>query len=413
MDFVQDFTSFFPVIMSQKLSLKPLSKPVNYWKFILLGAVSAGTIAYYVISQFSSPPQSSKPAQAVSAQEQIVALGQLEPQQEVIKISVPAALSNDRIAQLLVQRGEQLQANQVIAVLDSRARLQGALTEAKKQVRVSQSRLAQVRAGAKSGEIAAQKAEVARLQAELAGETVARKAEITRRQAEVNNARAEYERYRLLYQAGAISASQFDQRQLTIETAQAQLNEAQSNQNLKADSLRAQIQQATATLNQIAEVRPVDVQVVQTEVDAAIATVERTEAELKQVYIHAPMAGQILEIYTKPGEVVGENGIVDLGQTDQMEAVAEVYQSDIGKVRIGQSAVVTGESFTGELRGTVREVGLSVDRQEVFNNQPGENLDQRVIKTRIRLSPQDSQRVAGLTNLQVQVAIQPRRQTRN
>jgi HlyD family secretion protein len=398
----------------QQLSLKPLSKPVNHWTFILIvaAAVSAGAITYYRISQISLPGKPPEPA-AVSAPQQIVALGQLEPQQEVIKISVPAALSNDRIAQLLVQRGEQVQAGQVIAVLDSRARLQGALTEAKEQVRVSQSRLAQVRAGAKSGEIAAQKAEVARLQAELAGETVARKAEITRRQAEVNNARAEYERYRSLYQAGTISASQFDQRRLTIETAQAQLNEAQANQNLRADSLRAQIQQATATLGRIAEVRPVDVQVVQTEVDAAISTVKRTEAELKQVYIQAPMAGQVLEIYTKPGEVVGENGIVHLGQTDQMEAVAEVYQSDIGKVRIGQPAVVTGESFAGELRGTVREVGLQVEQQEVFNNKPGENLDQRVIKTRIRLSPQDSQRVAGLTNLQVQIAIQPQLQTRN
>lgn len=68
--------------------------------------------------------------------------------------------------------------------------------------------------------------------------------------------------------------------------------------------------------------------------------------------------------------------------------------------------IVTGESFSKELRGTVREIGLQVNQQEVNSNQAGENLDQRVVKVRIRLNSDDSKRVAGLTNLQVQVAIQ-------
>lgn len=222
----------------------------------------------------------------------------------------------------------------------------------------------------------------------------------------MKNARAEYERYQFLEQQGAISTSQFDQKRLTLETAQAQLNEAQSNQNLQFGSLRAQIREAQATHDQIVEVRPVDVQVAQTDVDRAVAAAKRVEVELNQASIRAPMAGQILEIYTKPGEVVGDNGIIELGQTDQMEAVAEVYQSDIGKIRPGQAAIVTGESFSQELRGTVREIGLQVNQQEVNSNQAGENLDQRVVKVRIRLNSDDSKRVAGLTNLQVQVAIQ-------
>ncbi|MGA7935006.1 MAG: HlyD family efflux transporter periplasmic adaptor subunit, partial [Kovacikia sp.] len=135
--------------------------------------------------------------------------------------------------------------------------------------------------------------------------------------------------------------------------------------------------------------------------------VKRSQAELNQAVVRASVAGRILEIYAKPGEMVGDRGIADLGQTDQMQVVAEVYQSDIGKIRVGQNATITGESFNGELRGTVREIGLQVSQQEVFSRQPGENLDQRIVKVRIRLSPADSQTVAGLTNLQVQVAIQP------
>jgi HlyD family secretion protein len=88
-----------------------------------------------------------------------------------------------------------------------------------------------------------------------------------------------------------------------------------------------------------------------------------------------------------------------------MQVVAEVYQSEIQKVRQGQSATITSEAFGEELRGTVHEIGMEVSRQSTFSNQPGENLDQRIVKVRIRINPEESQRIAGLTNLQVQVAI--------
>jgi HlyD family secretion protein len=128
---------------------------------------------------------------------------------------------------------------------------------------------------------------------------------------------------------------------------------------------------------------------------------------LKEASIRAPIAGQVLEVYTQSGEAIADEGIVDLGKTDPMEVVAEIYQSDIGKIRSGQSAIVTGEGISGELRGTVRQVGLQVSQQKVFSNQPGQNLDRRVVEVRIRLNSKDSQQVASLTNLQVQVAIQP------
>ena len=82
-----------------------------------------------------------------------------------------------------------------------------------------------------------------------------------------------------------------------------------------------------------------------------------------------------------------------------MQVVAEVDQSDIKRIRLGQTAIIIGEAFAGELRGTVDEIRLAVSRQTTFSNQPGENLDQRVVKVRIRINPEDSKRVASLTNL--------------
>jgi HlyD family secretion protein len=305
----------------------------------------------------------------------------------------------------LVKRGERVRAGQIIAILGSSYRLQTALLQMQEQVKVSRAKLAQIKAGAQSGALAAQRAEITRLKEELQGEIATQAATIARRQSEVDVAQVEYDRNLALYREGAISASDFDRKRLTLETSRAQLNEVRANRNRTADTLRSQINRAKATLNQIAEVRLVDVQVAQAEVDRAIAAVKEARAAVEEAYIRAPITGQVLEIYTKSGEAIEETGIVDLGTTESMEVVAEIYQTDINKIRNGQSAIVTSEAFIGEIHGTVYQVGLQVSKQKVFSNQPGENLDRRVVEIRIRLNSSSSQRVRGLTNLQVQVAI--------
>jgi HlyD family secretion protein len=391
------------------MSSQLLSKPSHRWIIGLIIAATAitGTTVFYGASRFGmiGDRKPDQPVQTTPIAKKVTALGRLEPQAEVIRIAAPLTLDGDRISQLLVQQGDRVEKGQAIAILDSRDRLQVALEQAKEQVKVAKSRLAQVKAGAKTGEISAQKAEITRLEAELAGEVATQRAAIARYQAEVNNARAEYDRFQMLYREGAESASKLDNKRLILETARAQLNQATAAQKRTVETLQEQLKQAKATLNQIAEVRPVDVQAAQTEVDRAITEVKRAQTELNLAYIRSPIAGQILKIHTRPGEKISDSGIADLGQTSQMAVVAEVYQTDIGKVKSGQNAVITSQAFPGELQGTVTEIGLQVSRQNVFSNQPGENLDRRVVEVKIRLNPEDSKRVAGLTNLQVQVAI--------
>ncbi|MEB3337460.1 MAG: ABC exporter membrane fusion protein [Leptolyngbyaceae bacterium] len=374
---------------------------------LIVGAVGlTGAILYVGVSRFYPLGTSAdKPAAVAPPIKQITALGRLEPMGEVIRIGAPLTLDGDRVAQLRVKEGDPVTAGQVIAILDAYQRLADTVQQAREQVRVAEARLAQVKAGAKSGELQAQRATIQRFQSERSGELATQAATIRRLQSAVQNARTEYQRFQQLYREGAIAASQLDSKKLTLDTAQAQLIEAQTTRNRNADSLQAQLQEAKATLNQIAEVRPVDIQTAQAEVSSAIAALNLAETELAQATIRAPEAGRILKIHTRVGEKLSEDGIADLGQTDQMMVVAEVYQSDIGKVQMGQSAQITGQAFTGFLRGTVSQVGWQVSRQNVFSNQPGENLDRRVVEVKIRLSPEDSQRVAGLTNLQVQVAI--------
>ncbi|GAX36811.1 ABC exporter membrane fusion protein [Nodularia sp. NIES-3585] len=411
---------------------------------VVAATVITGGIAFYGIFQSGLVGQttSSELGETAPTTPKISALGRLEPETEVISLSAPLELDGDRIAQILVQEGDRVKSGQVVAILDSRTRLQTAVLQAEQQVRVAKAKLAQVQAGAKTGEIQAQQATIERLQAQLQGDKIAQQeaiarieaqwlgdriaqeATIKKLEAELNNAQAEYERYQQLSSEGAISNSLFDSKRLSLETAQQQLSEGEavvnrinstaSRQLAEAQvtltrinsTSNKQISEAKATLNSIAEIRPVDVEAAKSEVESAIATLKQMQTNLDSTYIKAPMAGQILKIHTRVGEKIREAGIAELAQTEQMIAVAEVYQSDISKIQVGQSAVVTSQVFTGELRGTVSQIGLQVNRQNVFSNQPGENLDSRVIDVKIRLHPEDSKQVAGLTNLQVQTAIE-------
>lgn len=391
------------------MSFQMLFKPANrlLLSVTISGTAIVGGIIFFTISQFGVAQNSgSQTVNAPPVLKKITALGRLEPQSEVSRLSAPVNLDGDRVTEILVKQGDRVKKGQVVAILDSRDRLKAALAEAQQKTRVAESRLAQVVAGAKSGEIRAQESTIAKLQAELQGEVATQNAAIERLQSELNNARSEFDRNQKLNQEGAISESAIDSKRLTLESAEAKLREASSSRNRNVNTLQAQISEAKATLSQIAEVRPVDIQAAQIEIDSSIAAVKRAETELAQAYVRAPMDAQVLKIYARLGEKIGDNGIADLGQTDRMVAVAEVYQTDISKIQMGQQAVVTGQGFSGEIKGTVAQIGLQVIRQNVFSNQPGENLDRRVIEVKIHLNPESSKQIKGLTNLQVQTAIQ-------
>ncbi len=342
----------------------------------VIGVITATTftgVAFYG-SQFGTVRGNKLSQPAVNIPLKITALGRLEPATEVVQLSAPVALDGDRLTQLLVKEGDRVKARQVVAILDSRDRLQDELRQAQEQVKLTQAKLAQIKAGAKTGEIQAQQAIITRLQAEIIGSIATQTAAIARWQSEVRNARAEYARFQQLYQQGALAASTLDSKRLVAETAQAQLSEAIAMKNRTVASLQAQLSEAKATLNRIVEVRPTDVQAARTEVETAIAAVKHAKTALDQAYVRAPITGQILKIHTQPGEKLSDNGIAELAQTDQMIAVAEVYQTDIGKVYIGQQAVITSQAFLGELRGVISQIGLQVNRQNVFSNQPGKTL---------------------------------------
>ncbi|MCP6759631.1 MAG: ABC exporter membrane fusion protein [Fischerella sp. CENA71] len=427
--------------MTQQFLSKPSTQKLI--GLVITATALTSAIAFYGISQYGLVGNSEPPAvETPPVVKKVTALGRLQPEGEVISLSAPLALDGDRLAKWFVKESDRVKTGQILAILDSQKHLQDAVVQAKEQVKIAQAKLAQVQAGAKTGEIQAQQANInriqteqlteiqaqtatiARLRAEQQTETQAQQANIGRLTAELANAKLEFQRHQTLYQQGAISASSLDSKRLTFQTTQQQLAEAQANlqriqtsrqqelaeaqANLRRiqTSRQQELKSAKATLNQIAEVRPVDLQAAQAEVDNAIATLKQAQTNLEQAYIRAPFSGQILKIHTHAGEKIADAGIAELGQTNQMLVVAEVYQTDIGKIQLGQQAVISGQAFSGELRGKVSHIGLQVNKQNVFSNEPGENLDRRVVEVKIRLNLEDSKRVGSLTNLQVQTAIE-------
>ena len=422
-------------------------------KSVLLAvAIAAGLLSlfaiYFGLGQFRNSQQENSATELLSTEETIdntvSALGRIEPLGEVVNVAAPPSLGGAKLDQLLVSEGDQVKAGQLIAILHNEKLRQREVRLAQKEVEVAQANLNTVKAGAKQGAIKAQAAEIERIEAELEGERLrnrskirrleaeivgerqSRTATIDRLSAELANAEREFKRYQQLATDGAISESDLDARLLMVETSRealteahaqltktlstlnAELNETKAdNQKIEA-TLEKQLNSAIAELNRIAEVRDVDVAQAQAEVNRAIAALEQTQEEQELTNIRAPFSGQILKINTYPGENIDQGeGIVELGRTEQMIAIAEVYENDISKIKIGQKALITSENqtFTETLEGSVMQIGLQIGKKDILESDPAADIDARVIEVKIRLEPSSSQQVKGLTNAKVIVEI--------
>ena len=363
-----------------------------------LGAVTVGRFGQASNQATAPKPVVSKPVVA-----NVTALGRLEPRGEVIQLSAPSSAFGVRVDQILVKEGKRVRAGDLVAILDNRDRTEAALERAKQEVKVAQANLARVQAGAQTGEIEAQKATIARLEAELAGQKQTLQATVARIEALKRNAQVDLQRYEQLFQSGAISAQQRDSQSLNATTATEQLNESQANRKQTIATLEKQIAEAKAILNKIQEVRPTDVKLAQAEVDRALAQVKQAQADLALASVKAPISGEIIKINTRSGEIISDEGIADIGRTEQMIVVAEVLEEDIGRVRLGQKATISSENqaFAGELHGTVMEIGREIGKQDVLDSDPAADVDSRVVEVKISLSPEVSQRVSGLTYAKV------------
>ena len=373
----------------------------------MLASLSVASISVFIVLKFRDIDNQKLATAAIAIPEikTVTALGRIEPEGEVIKLSAPVSGEGSRVEKILIQEGDMVKVGQAIAILDNSDRLQAELTEAKAEVRIIQSKIAQIQAGVKQGEITAQKAIIDRLAVESQGDIDTQKATLEKLQAELLNAESENKRYQELYTEGAISASQRDSKSLNVETAKKSLEAAQSQLKKLELSSQQRKKEASATLDQISEVRKVDVEAAIAELNRAEVLVKKATINLQKAYVKSPQNGQVFEIHTHPGELITNNGIADIGKTSQMYVVAEVYESDITKILQGKQVRIVGDIFSQELQGKVERIGLQVSKQNLTNTDPSSNIDNRIVKVHIRLNTASSQQAAKFTNMQVKVII--------
>ena len=405
----------------------------------LLGLILLATTGLYTWRKATTPTVNPTPV-TLPQIKAITALGRLEPQGEVIKVAPPPDLGGAKIQEIRVKEGDRVKKGDTLAILDTLDKKQREVEVAQAQLEVSQANLEIIQAGAKTGDIQAQaatikrleaeltgalatsKAKIARLQAQKRGEKAAQSATLARLEAELNNAQRELQRYTILGKEGAISDADLDQKRLTLakarevyeeaqatysqtqETLNEEITEAQAIYQEKQASLTQAIQEAEAKLNSIAQVREVDVNKARAEVSKAAADLAKVRADLAKAYVKAPQDGQILKVYSLAGEQVNATeGILELGNTAQMLVIAEVYETDINRVRLGQTARVKSENgtFVGELTGKVSEVGLKIGKKDVLNTDPAADIDVRVVEVKIKLDADSSQKIKNLTYAKV------------
>jgi HlyD family secretion protein len=344
----------------------------------------------------------------------VVALGRLQPEGEVIKISSPNA-QDSRVNQILVREGQRVAARQLLAILQGVDRRTADLRNAQAEVRLREAELIRLQQGeGKPSQLAAQQATIARLQAQLRTETAQRRAAVVSARATLRNAELTYQRRLGLQREGAISQADLDAAQRELQTAQADLNAREAAVQETLTTLPANIREEEFKLVQLREVRPIDLVIAREQLEKARIAVVQAEAILEDVQIRAPVAGQILRINTQVGEQVNTTqGIMELARNQRMFVYAEISEIDVGQVRVGQASTITSEygGFTGSVRGRVDYVSPQIGRrtlQEATSSSTGNptiDNNSRVVVVKIRVDPADNARVVALTNLQVRVKL--------
>ncbi len=89
--------------------------------------------------------------------------------------------------------------------------------------------------------------------------------------------------------------------------------------------------------------------------DAGIERLEATEEAMAELLLESPFDGVILEKSVFPGKFVGpDQTLYTIADLSRVWVLADVYESDLASVRIGQKAVMTLAAFPGQrFQGTV------------------------------------------------------------
>ena len=329
------------------------------------------------------------------ANQGLVASGTLEARD----ISVGSKVGG-RVVKVLAQEGDHVRAGQVLVVFDD-AELKARLTQAQGELDAAQADFAKLEHGTRPEDIAEAEAAAAAKQAGGAHrgfrveEVAQARADLRRVRADAANTALRYQRAKTLVAQGAVSKQFYDDAEAEMKSAQAQVAAAEHALSAAEGRLRAA---RAVSERAVSGFRREDVDAAQARVLQAQGMVEEAQARLDEHEVHAPAAAVVEVLDLRPGDLVQPNAVAArLLEADQLYVMVYVPETQIGRVRLGQSAEVRvdawpNEAFTGKVE-QIRQQAEFLPR----NVQTREERVHQVIGVKIRVDNRDDKLRAGIS----------------
>jgi ABC exporter DevB family membrane fusion protein len=317
----------------------------------------------------------------------VAAIGRVEPFTEVtLANKIPG-----RIREVLVKEGDIVERGQVVIRFDDAEPAAG--------VRMSEARIRTAQADVRRAARALESARARWVEVKSG----ARPQEIERARAEVAEARqkqqfSEVERNRMkrLLDGGYIARAQYDAEETNAEVWRSRVRASQEALNLllagpKTETVAAawaQVQEAEA------ELRRAESQVHQAQAELGVA-----RAALGSTLVEATVDGKVTRKLVEPGEAVDISmPLMILGDLQKIIVKAEVDESDVGKLSMGQKTEITADAYPGRVfPGKVYEIGQAVGKRKVRPEDPAKIQDMKVLETKIEVTEGADELKLGMT----------------
>tara|TARA_Y100000589_G_scaffold323009_1_gene356879 strand:- start:240 stop:1157 length:918 start_codon:yes stop_codon:yes gene_type:complete len=134
-----------------------------------------------------------------------------------------------------------------------------------------------------------------------------------------------------------------------------------------------------------------------------LADKKSIQIDLFNSQLRSPINGYILSINTRVGERSNSEGILEIGASQNMEAIIEVYESDIDRVFINQNVELTSENggFDEKLSGSVARINPQVKQRKVLSTDPTGDADARIIEVLVKLNQESIELVKSFAGMKV------------
>lgn len=388
--------------------IAPVIEPMKYVILLVLAvalfalgwAGSQFGVLPDVRSWFGSAPRAAEDSAPPTDQSArpVIALARIEPADRVVAI---AAVPGERVASIAVAEGDVVEKGQPLVYLDSRPLRQFELKAIESQLKEAQARRT-AEAKLADTRIIEAVVGVSRAEAQQLDLTAQRK-NLDLLRANLDVAKSDQTRIEGLSK-DVVSDQQRQHAGLLVRKAETEIAAAEAalkkSERLLAltqQAAEAQLSAAKAAKDQVLAAIPVD----SLQQQQALA-----KAQLDRTVLEAPCKGTVLKVLAAAGEVVGQGPVLLMANLDRMVATAEVHETSVKWLRVGQTARLSSPAFHEPLEkngimGTVARIGRMIASPEMKNPNPLARADRHVVEVRIDIDTSGRAEAAALINLQV------------